>query len=432
MAAAALVLIPHPGRAQDPEPKMEVGFEQRVRTENWNNIFDWSDKADDQRNQIRYRTRLWTKIPFGSKIDFNLGLDQETNQIIVTRVPWKFDEVIFETANLEFRDLGVKGLGLKIGRQTIMKDDGFLFLEGDPWDGSRSIYFNAINLSYMRGKSKLELIGISDPARDRYLPQINDRSRQLVEWDEQAVGAYFTHAPSKKTNLSAYYFLKKEIHDTRPATNPQFQPDRHIHTGGARLSRGWGSGWNGTSEFALQWGRDHAQKDLRGWGGYGYVKKSFDNKKAKPYVMGGYWAMSDDDPSTKNRDEGFDPLFSRWPKWSELYIYSQFREKGVGYWTNLGMLQAETAFTPWKPVLWRFTYYHMDAFHTFAGSQAIFGQGTRRGEQFQTRMDFTINPSWKAHALYEYHLPGKFYRVGDAGYFVRFEVSYTFRHLFAM
>jgi len=34
-------------------------------------------------------------------------------------------------------------------------------------------------------------------------------------------------------------------------------------------------------------------------------------------------------------------LYSRWPKWSELYIYSQVPEKGVAYWTNLNMWQAE-------------------------------------------------------------------------------------------
>jgi hypothetical protein len=289
-----------------------------------------------------------------------------------------------------------------------------------------------VNLNYTRGKSRLELIGISDPARDQYLPRINDKHRMLVDWDEQAIGGYFTNSPSKNTDFSAYYFLKKEVRDCRPANNPQFQPDRHINTAGAHASHRWGKGWNGTGEFALQWGADHAGREIHASGGYGYLKKSYD-RKMKPYVLGGYWYMSGDDPGTSNRDEGFDPLFSRWPKWSELYIYSQFREKGVGYWTNLSMLQAEAAFAPWKKANWRFTYYHMDALQPFTtGSAAIFGTGTRRGEQFQTRLDVTFSPSWRAHALYEYHLPGKFYRVGDAGYFVRFEVMYTFKHQFAI
>ncbi len=37
--------------------------------------------------------------------------------------------------------------------------------------------------------------------------------------------------------------------------------------------------------------------------------------------------MSGDDPSTDD-NEGWDPLFSRWPKWSELYIYSLATEGG--------------------------------------------------------------------------------------------------------
>ena len=92
----------------------------------------------------------------------------------------------------DFYQLFVKGLSLRLGRQNLIKGEGFLILEGNPWDGSRSIYHNAAVLAYERGKSKLELIGIFDPRMDRYLPRINDKHRQLVEWNESALGAYYT------------------------------------------------------------------------------------------------------------------------------------------------------------------------------------------------------------------------------------------------
>ncbi len=418
------------GASAQNEPKLEIGFEQRVRNENWNNIFDWNDKTDDQRNQIRWRTRLWTTIPVSRHIDVSVGLVQETNQIIVARAPWKLDEIAFERAYVDFKDVFVKGLSLRVGRQDLIRGEGTMMLEGNAWDGSRSIYMNAAVLGYAFGKTKVELIGIDDPARDRFLPRIHDQHRLLTEWDEQAIGAYITHKPRKDTDLEAYYFLKKEVHDTRPATNAQFQPDRHLNYFGARGVRRFGDGWSANGEAAIQRGHDHAAREITGWAANGYFKKTYAKARTQPYVMGGYWAFSGDDPNTTGKVEGWDPLFGRWPKWSELYIYSQFREQGVAYWTNTGMTQLEAAFKPWKPILWRFTWYHMDAFHPFAGSQAIFAAGTKRGEMLQSRFDFTVNSNWSGHVLYEYHVPGDFYRAQDAGYFLRFEMIYRIRHLF--
>ena len=49
-----LLTIP-PLAAQKGERHFEYGFEVRVRNEDWNNIFDFKDSADDERGQIRYR-----------------------------------------------------------------------------------------------------------------------------------------------------------------------------------------------------------------------------------------------------------------------------------------------------------------------------------------------------------------------------------------
>ena len=74
--------------------------------------------------------------------------------------------------------------------------------------------------------------------------------------DEQAIGGYVTHALRKNVDVEGYYFLKKEYHDRRPVTNPQYQPDRHINTIGSRVVRRFGAGWNWTAEGTGQWGAD--------------------------------------------------------------------------------------------------------------------------------------------------------------------------------
>jgi hypothetical protein len=223
--------------------------------------------------------------------------------------------------------------------------------------------------------------------------------------------------------FESYYLYTKEVHDYRAPTNPAFQPDKHISTAGGRAVIQLAPGWTATTEFAGQWGAEHPDIVVRGWGGYGYVKRQFASRW-KPYVLGGWWGLSGDNPNSKNRVEGWDPLYSRWPKWSELYIYSQVPEKGVAYWTNLKMWQAEAGITPFKKVTGRVTYYHMGAFQPYAGSTKMFATGLDRGDNIQTRVDYIHNKNWKADIELERQTPGNFYQVRNTGYYLQFQVIY--------
>ena len=426
--APLLLLIPMAAAVaqQNSSRQIDYGFEQRVRNENWNNLFDYNDNLDDQRAQIRWRTRIWMRAPLGSDIDISVGLTQETTQIFIQRAPWRFDEVMVETAHIDFKKLFTKGLTLRIGRQNLIKNEGFLFLEGSPGDGSRTIFTTAAVLGYTWKKSKLEGIGILNPRQDRMLPQIHDRHKAILDWNQSSAGVYYTDNNLKRTSLESYYFYTKETGDRRSPTNFQFRPDRHVHTAGGRVVQKFDQGWSVTGEFAGQWGAFHGGGTLRGWGGYSYLKRTF-GAKSQHYVQGGYWGMSGDDPATKNTNEDWDPLYSRWPKWSELYIYSQFRERAPSFWTNTALWHAELLYTPIKPLNVRLTYYKMDAFHPFPwGDARIFSSGTFRGHMPQIRADFALNKQLTGHVLWEYMKTGNFYVNRTQAYFLRFELIYRY------
>ena len=428
MRILVLSLLLSPGWAPPraaAQKTFEWGFEQRVRNENWENIFDFDTPADDQRVQIRWRTRLWMKAPLGNAVEFHAGLNQETNQIVTPDRHNRFDEVIFETACVHFKKLGVEGLSLRAGRQNLVKGEGFLLLDGTPWDGSRTLYMNAAVLGYTRGKSTVELIGISDPWKDRYLPRFHNQSKMLVDWDEQALGAYLTSKEWASTTVESYYFFKKEFRDRRAPDHPQFQPDRGVHTAGGRVAHNVSARWTATGEYARQWGGDQTGAGIQAWGGYSYLTRKF-GRDGQHYVRGGYWGMSGDDPDTPGKIEGWDPLFARWPKWSELYIYTQIREKAAGYWTNTSLWQGELGLRPWKPLGVRTTYYKMGAYHRFAGDPGLYARGTDRGHQFQVRADVTAGKHWQGHALYERMWPGDYYVNPSKAWFLRFEVIFQF------
>ncbi len=441
LACAALLLAPavraeDPKVAPAPDPwkiTWEVGAEERVRSEALNNAFDWNDAADDHRLWYRFRTRAWAKATIGKKGEFSVGLNNESRETVHPDTPYKWDEAIFESLYVDWKlDPSVS---VRVGRQNLMKGEGFVLFDGTSGDGSRTAYFNAVDVTFGWKKSKVELIGISDPAKDYYLPVFNNRNKLLQEWDETAFGLYYTGRDLPKTAIDGYVFYKREFDDRRAVSNAQFQPDRQLNVFGGRVVQQLPEGFSLTAEAAGEWGTEKARpgtgsddKDIAAWGGYAYVKKTIP-VSWKPSLQVGWIGMSGDDPAT-SKIEGWDPLFSRWPKWSELYIYSQVPEKGVAYWTNLSMWQAEILASPSKFLSLRGTYYYMSALETFPGSPKVFGKGKKRGDMFQARADVTFSGSLKGHALYEYLRPGDFYVGRDSAYFLRFELSYSFKKIF--
>jgi hypothetical protein len=405
------------------EHQIQFGFEQRVRNENWNNLFDYCDRTGDQRNQIRFRTRVWAGVPLGYNLSLHAGLDSETNKRMGTDLV--ADEVMLETLYLDVQRVFTPRLSLRVGRQDLVRGEGFILSDATPWDGSRSMYVNAADLAWHAGKaSTVEFLAIIDPGADRFLPRINDQHRMLTEWDDRALGVYWTNPFTDSTRFEGYYFYKTETNDRRPASNYQHQPNRYIHTWGGRLSGQLWKGWSYSGEWAVQSGHQSDQSGIRAWGGYATFRRNFE-RKGRPYLLAGYTAMSGDDPATRTV-EYFDPLFARGAKWGDLLLYTMVPEKGIGYLTNVSMPEVEAGFSPLKRLALRSTCYSVQAFHPFAGD-ARFGTGTHRGVLFQARGDITIDPRWRAHAVYERLSPGAFYSDRAPGYFLRFEVSFQVR-----
>jgi len=52
----------------------------------------------------------------------------------------------------------------------IIKGEGFVLCDATPGDGPRTNYLNGADLSYSFRKQRIDLIGIFDPAYDRFLP----------------------------------------------------------------------------------------------------------------------------------------------------------------------------------------------------------------------------------------------------------------------
>jgi hypothetical protein len=425
---AAQVATPPVAAVTPPVPSstgFEVGGEERFRFEAWDNVTDHSDAVPDQRIQWRFRTRVWATGRFGDHLAFGVGLTNESKGQGEPKVPLTLDETIFDALWMDITPH--PRVSVRVGRQNILRGDGLILHDGTPGDGPRTDYVNGIDTTVRVARNAaFEVILALDPSYDEYLPVIHDQHRRLVEWRERLAGVYYTDTRMPGLDLQAYYFFKREEHDTRPPTHPQFQPDRHLNTVGTRVVRAAGRAWTFTGEVAAQLGEQVPHTPIRAWAGSIGAQRRL-AAPWTPTLRASYTALSGDSSSTTTVGR-WDPVVGRWPIWSELMVQSLGPELGLAYWTNMGLWRAEVTVKPSRRTGARATYYHLTAFQSFPGPPAIFGTGTGRGDLLEARFDFSLDSALKGHVVYERLFPGSFYAGRTPGYFFRLEFTAGFQH----
>jgi len=426
--------------AQDTGSSFKWGFRERIRNTYLNNLFTFDDTKDDETDMIRVRTNLWGKYTLNSHLSFFLQLTNEFRPYLIDPKDrdFTFDEIIIDNLYFDWTSGGENPISLRVGRQNLIYGEGFILLEGAPWDGSRAIYHDAIKLSIKRGSTTIDFLGISNTREEERLPVIRGeklsngelkgqpKDQPMNDGLEQALGVYAIHKCQTGARLDAYYIFKTEDPDPIIPVSP-ITDQLKLNTLGGRLAKPLNERFSLTTEWAYQFGTQ-GDFNQRSFGGYAYLSYLL-QKQSKGAITGGLIYLSGDDPDTKD-NEGWNPLFSRWPKWSELYIYSQIIEtidgaKKVAFWTNTFSPYIKYAVNLSKMINFSATYYHLNAIHgRYIGDHL---SGTTRGDEIQLLFKFNINKFLTAHFLYDRFFPGDFYDgPRDSGSFIRGEVMYKF------
>jgi hypothetical protein len=414
--------------AEDKPPSaFDGGIRLRLRQEYTANTSDFSNAVADDNNYLRVRSQLWGSWAPSAQWKLYAMLNNEhrhwykSNKGLENK-PFEIGELIFENLFVEGKNLGGTPFGFVAGRQNLFYGEGFICWDGGPLDGSRTAYFNAILLRASFGARRIEAHVISDPERDRYLPIVNDQKQPLIEWDETGAGLYYTDESFAGRTFEAYYFYKKE------KDKDNAYPESDIHTIGARAS---GKGFGRLSfavEGAVQAGDRGAQNRL-GYGGYLYGNYAVPIERMPVSLGTGAFYLSGDKRGTADRYEGWDPLYSRWPKWSELYIYSLARERGVAYWENFASLWFDVEIAPLRRVAIEERVYPMWAPEPPppGASMSLFGSGSYRGTLSILKISGTLNTRLSAYALWEALVPGDYYASGsDTAHFLRWEILFKY------
>lgn len=403
--------------------RFRLSLAERFRFTTWDNAVGFESDLKNGQSFTRQRTSLDARWMPSDRIEIRSKLTNEFR--VYLRHPadpaFNLHEVFFD--NLYFRWMRPAGLPVELilGRQNIMLGEGFVIMDAHPLDGSRSIYFNAARMDVLLGDaSRLILFYAYQPCTDTVLPVINDRDQRLIEQPEEAIAAYFD-GRTGNVGLELY-----AVHKDIEATD-DVPVESRILTLGGRCVVPVGNRLSWTGEAAYQSGR-YGAYGRNAWGGYVHLDYALEGRGWKPggITLGGI-ALSGDDAATAD-NEGWDPLFSRWPKWSESFIYTQIVEHGgrVGYWSNVASVYGTVNFRIARILDLSLTYHRCFAFEAIPWMQtAPFGLGTDRGGLFIARANVHVCKSLTGHLLYETMGPGDFYDDGaDRYHWFRFELMY--------
>ena len=470
----------------NPMEGLEMGLDLRLREVYGRNILTANEQFGDtgfgpyggnynNYHWQRYRTRWSTKWLLDEDITFNTRLTWEfwghcaPDAHVPTSVgprygklggffpekSYDFDEAIFDTMNIQFRNAFDLPLTITVGRQDIILGTGWLVLDGTPGDGSRTIFFDALRGTYqLTDATKLDVIYIQqydDPSK--WLPPINhnavaDRRNLTQSQDEKGAIFYLTNKLSEMTNLDAYYIYKHEEQSDmnkwwiRKGWTSNGGDDADVHTVGGRLYGNLNENWSYSAEGAIQFGRSRyynestGSRDLNAHGANTKLQYAF-NDDLKNEVHVGYEYLSGDDPDTDGTDERFNTLWGDWPQTQrggdlQSYVWA-FEGEGLGNVSNLHRFGIGHSFKPHQNwtlgtdynLLWA----DQNSFIGGApGGRTVSDNGLFRGHMLTGLLTYQCCKQFRTQFLVDYFIPGGFYASpgGDESLFARVNMEWTF------
>jgi len=418
---------------------IKAGLIERIRYEYYDNTTDFNANKNDKNGYFRIRTSAWGQLSYQSKATLYLKLTNEFRKYVDDPKDRDFtwDEIFFDNLYLNLMIPGKWG-SLTVGRQNLMYGEGFVLMDGTPWDGSRSIYYDAVKLSLTRGKTAVDFLAIDNTRIEDWLPVVRGsklsdgllkgqpKDQPLNDGAEKAFGLYLTSTALPKSKVEAYYIRKTE----KPEPwypKAEIADELNLNTAGIRLNHSLTGTLSLTAEGAYQNGTQGAINH-KAFGGYLYGTYQLD-AASKSAVSAGAFCLSGDDPATAD-NEGWNPIFSRWPKWSELYIYTYMSEinRGaarVAYWTNMLAPYCSYTTQPTPKLTLIANLYLLRALEarTLANGKE---SGKSRGTEVQAWIKYAFSKNVSGHLLFDWLIPGDFYpKPRTSGPFMRGEVLIT-------
>ena len=446
------------------------GGDLRIRNEYFNNALTLSENVvRHEQDYFRFRERLWLAVQPLTNLTVTARLTGEQRDWMRPSYAKQFgyDQGmearygILDNAYVKWTDAFNVPLSITAGRQDIQLGDPadlWLVMDGTPYDGSWTLFFDSIRTTYAAEaiQTKFDLIYIYQNALpDEWISTIGQSSDNrhpsslvtgnapywLTEQTEQGVVLYATNKSLKNTAIDGFFIYKGDhrVHIDL-LTNGD---DADIFTIGGRVTGTPVEHVKYSAEGAYQFGQKNdpmlthdasgisANRDIDAFGvnsSLSYLfKDSFNNQASVVFEY-----LSGDNPKTTGKDEMFDVLWGRWPRWSELSVFSYAYETAgkVAQLNDVIRIGPSWSITPIKDTTFSATYnalFAPEAVPTRATIPTLFtNDGNFRGHYLQTVLKHQFNKYISGHLWGEWIWQGDYYAQRDVETFLRAELMIRF------
>jgi len=434
-------------KSKNPVPWFKWGADFRIREEIVENGFALDqDLHTHENNWIRYRPRVWFTVTPMKDFELNVRAIWEPRTIFMnvparnpggqTEHGWDPDYAVFDLLNFKWSHVAGLPLTIIAGRQEIALGDRWLVFDGTPLDGSRSLYLDAIRMTYEFApiKTKADLMYISQSAQvTDWFPKLSHTYKEATEQREQGAILYVSNNSLKKTQLDGYFIYKHDQHQEiyNVATNRRDRrtgDDADIYTFGVRQASTLTDHWSLRDELAGQFGDKNGQH-VCALATLNRLTYFFNDKYSNELHMD-YEFVSGDDPRTKGTNEAFDMLWGRWPRWSELYIYTYAMDGGVAANNNLHRIAWGWQMNPMRNMQISLDYHLLFADeNTYGGVKPGFSKGGKfRGQLLTWWLRYKFSEHLSSHVMAEVFGPGDYYtpQKNSTAAWVRWELIFSY------
>lgn len=409
-----------------------VGLKERIRQEVYNNL-DVNDATNDSTNYFRTRSQLYAEWKISEFDTARIQLTNEFFNYLVTPTAGTEylkngnpREIFFDHTYVSSKEIMESPVSLTAGRFELLNQygDNFIFADGTPQDGSRSMFFDALKASIsIDDNNAIDLMYIDNDKKDKKMPRINKQDAQTINTSNDSGPAVIWKAKlSDELYLEPYYVWKNEEYSTTVESD--------LHTFGA-FAKYKMDDMTLRAQFALQTG-DYGTQDREGMGGYLFLDKPFKDMNLKPVCTLGALYLSGDDPSTTDKVEGWNPLYSRFPGWNEIYAYVLRGETGQnGYWTNTIMFTAKAKLKVNDKFSTELALdYFLAVEKQKTATSTAYGDGSTKGLSPNVTFSYAFSKTVTGRYQFLYFMPGDFYQAGttdaDNSFFTRVELALSF------
>ena len=434
---------------KNPTDWFSWGGDLRLRNERFQDLLTLnSAAARHEQDYFRMRTRLWAGIAASNDLSLNVRLATEPRNWLnpagyspyAPHTGVDISELMTDSLNVKWKNALGLPMVVTVGRQDILLGDGWLTGDGTPLDGSWTYFLDAARFTYelKDQHTTIEAIGIMQSAKDdAWMPTINDQDRYVTEQNEKGAILSIANTSCKAANLTGYFIYKHD--DATPGIAAKYHPDSgDIYTVDGRLTGAVGEHWKYSAEGAYQFGRKQdlsiqfpaVSTDFRRVNAFGWNTKatylfqdSWHNQLSLSYEF-----LTGDNPNTKS-DEMFDDLWGRWPRWSEIGLYSFAAETRIGEEANMHRLGPTWSISPAKDLEYSASYFALFSQEDVAtrAPQTLFsGTGKFRGHFLSSVVKYKFTPHLTGHLWSEDLFPGDYYVNRNTMMFLRAEMMFTF------